>query len=220
MAGRPKGGQISEADFSTLLGALSSTAKGRAFLAEYRRRARPNETLSLLDSLQRIEATIGTVRDQLQPERIADELRRIAMTLEIAIEGASTDLAGEEGARRIALIERGRSELTSVAESLAGGPLAGHEVYPADSVDPDAERRGPGHRAATARSVRRPRPCRTGAVSSNGDAQHVIGDISAGQHDDDRAPRGFKLSRKQRRQADRAARLEYQPQFVESEADA
>jgi hypothetical protein len=128
MAGRPKGGQISEADFSTLLGALSSTAKGRAFLAEYRRRARPNETLSLLDSLQRIEATIGTVRDQLQPERIADELRRVAMTLEIAIEGASTDLAGEEGARRIALIERGRSELTSVAESLAGGPLAGHEV--------------------------------------------------------------------------------------------
>ena len=123
MAGRANRGQISESDFSSLLAALSATAKGRAFLAEYQRRARPDDTVLLLGSLQRIEATIGSVRDQLQPERIADELRRVAMTLEIAIEGALSDTAGDENARRIALVERVRSELMSLAESLAGGTI-------------------------------------------------------------------------------------------------
>ena len=120
MAGQPSSGRISEAEFADLLGTLSATSKGRAFLAEYRRRARPDETVSLLDSLQRIEATIGSVRDQLQPERIADELRRVAMTLEIAVEGASVETAGDEYLRRIALVERGRAELDALASSLAG----------------------------------------------------------------------------------------------------
>ena len=120
MAGSPNSGQISEAEFSSLLGALSGTAKGRGFLAEYRRRACPDDTVSLLDSLERIEATIGSVRDQLQPERIADELRRIGMTLEIAVEGASADTGADEYVRRLALVERGRAELATLASSLAG----------------------------------------------------------------------------------------------------
>ena len=119
MAGKPNSAQISEADFSGLLSALSGNTKGRAFLAEYLRRARPDETEQLLGSLQRIEATIGSVRDQLQPERIADELRRVAMTLEIALEGALADAAADEYLRRMALVDRARSELVSLADSLA-----------------------------------------------------------------------------------------------------
>lgn len=120
MAGRASFGQITEADFSSLLQALSATAKGRLFLAEYRRRSRPEDTFDLLNALSRIEATIGTVRDQLQPERIADELRRVSMTIEIAVEGAEADPEGDETARRMALIDRARLELAALAGSLAG----------------------------------------------------------------------------------------------------
>ncbi len=120
MAGRTSFGHISDAEFSSLLQALSGTPKGRSFLSEYLRRSRPEETDSLLDALGRIEATIATVRDQLQPERIADELRRIAMTLEIATEGADVDPEGDEAARRMALIERVRVEVSTLAGGLAG----------------------------------------------------------------------------------------------------
>jgi hypothetical protein len=120
MAGRVSIGQISESDFSNLLRALSATTKGRAFLAEYARRERPGETESLFESLQRIEATIATIRDQLEPDRIANELQRIAMTLEIAIDGVSRDPEGSEVERRFALVERVREEVVALAKGLGG----------------------------------------------------------------------------------------------------
>lgn len=121
MAGRTSFGQISEPDFQNLLQALSATAKGRSFLAEYRRRCGPAETFELLDSLHRIERSIASVRDQLRPERIADELRRVAMTLEIATEGTAADAEGDETARRMALVGHARAELSTLAAGLAGG---------------------------------------------------------------------------------------------------
>ena len=122
MAGQTKIGNISESDFASLLKALSGNAKGRAFLAEFRRRSRPEETFLLLDTLGRIEAAMASVRDQLQPARIADELRRIAMILEIAADGAEANAEGDEAARRMALIARGRSELMALAGGLADDP--------------------------------------------------------------------------------------------------
>jgi len=118
MTGRTRIGPISEADFAYVLDALTASQKGRAFLAEYQRRARPEETVSLLDSLGRIEATMGTIRDSLQPERIAGELRRVAGTLEVAMEGAAADAAGEEAAGRLALVAHARRELIALAASL------------------------------------------------------------------------------------------------------
>jgi hypothetical protein len=120
MAGQPHFGDISERDFSTLLRALSGTPKGRAFLAEYLRRSRPEETGRLFGSLQRIEARVAAIGAELQPRRLAEELRRIAMTLEIAIDGASIDPEGDEAARRIALVDRSRAELAALAGGLAG----------------------------------------------------------------------------------------------------
>jgi hypothetical protein len=120
MAGRASFGQISESDYSNLLTTLSSTTKGRLFLREYLRRSRPEDLLTLLDSLRRIEATIGIVGDQLQPQRIADEMLNVAMTLELAAEGVAADPAGNEDARRFAMVERARRELTALAKSLAG----------------------------------------------------------------------------------------------------
>ena len=152
MAGRTSFGQISEPDFQNLLQALSATTKGRSFLAEYRRRCGPAETFELLDSLHRIERSIASVRDQLRPERIADELRRVAMTLEIATDGTAADADGDETARRMALVGHARAELSALAAGLAGGwmpaaqdesvdPLANAEIPSSDAAgDLDADR--------------------------------------------------------------------------------
>jgi hypothetical protein len=137
MAGRANLGNISETEFSSLLQMLSSTAKGRGFLDEYRRRFQPEDTLGLLDSLQRIEGTMGAVRDQLQPERIAEELLHVAMSLDIAMEGADADPEGDETARRFALADRARHELRMLAANLAGGVPQLSVVHPEDAQAPD-----------------------------------------------------------------------------------
>ena len=113
-------GQIGESDFQNLLQALSATAKGRAFLAEYGRRSRPDETSALLAALERIERNVASVRDQLQPERIAGELRRVAITLEIATAGMDAGQNCRELSRRIELVVRARDEIAALAVGLAG----------------------------------------------------------------------------------------------------
>jgi hypothetical protein len=133
MMGRGSFEQIDETDFSSLLEALSATTKGRAFLAELHRRARPAETENLLEALDRIERTMAGVRDQLQPERLAEELRHVSMALEIAAEGVPADMDGDEPARRMALVNRARAELDALVASLAG------EIAPAPDLSGAAE---------------------------------------------------------------------------------
>ena len=149
MTGRASLGQITEAEFSRLLETLSSTAKGRQFLDEYRRRLQPQETLGLLDSLHRIENTMGSVRDQLQPQRMAEELRHVAMSLDLAIEGADIDPEGSETERRYALIAHARQELLTLATNL--GRAAGE---PAAAKPAEAPREGAGY------TLRNPAPDR------------------------------------------------------------
>jgi hypothetical protein len=122
MGGQASFGAISESEFSNVLEILSSTSKGRSFLDEYRRRFQPEDTASLIDSMHRIEDSMDSVRDQLQPERLAEELLHIAMSLDFAIEGAEADPDGDETARRFALADRARSELRTLAANLSGGP--------------------------------------------------------------------------------------------------
>lgn len=141
MTGRASLGQIGEAEFSRLLEMLSSTAKGRQFLEEYRRRLQPQETRGLLDSLCRIESTMGSVRDQLQPQRMAEELRHIAMSLDIAAENAVLDPEGSDIARRFALVDRARRELQMLAETLGSEAGSTSPVQPAE-----APREGVGYR--------------------------------------------------------------------------
>lgn len=118
MSSRTSFGEIDEGDFSNLLQTLSANPKGRSFLAEYRRRAQPDETLGVVKALRRIEGQLATIRDQLEPERVAGELHRIAVTLEIALDGAEPDACSI--AKRRALVERARLELAALATSLSG----------------------------------------------------------------------------------------------------
>jgi hypothetical protein len=125
MASRAITEPLSDADYSLLLEALSSSGKGRLFLEEYRRRNRPTESSTLLDSLQRIEAIVATVHEQLLPEQLAEELRRIAMTIEIALDGVDADPKGGDAARRFVLIAQAHKEMASLAASFAGRLAAG-----------------------------------------------------------------------------------------------
>jgi hypothetical protein len=130
--------QISEGEYSLLLQLLSATKKGRAFLAEVRRRSRPEDIQTLRRSLQLIQQAMTTLRDQLQPARVADELREIAMTLEFATEGVIADPEGTETARRMALVNRARSELSALAGTFAGelAPVPS-EIEPAPAGRPE-----------------------------------------------------------------------------------
>lgn len=144
MAGQPQFGRLSEPEFDHLLQALSATTKGRLFLAEYVRRARPQETRMLLDALQRIEAAMNILRDQLEPERLADELRRLATTLEIAADTASAG-AADDGQRQ-ALLGRVRLDLETMAENLASADIreeTGRIRSYAPLFDVDAEEAAP-----------------------------------------------------------------------------
>jgi hypothetical protein len=138
MGGETPFAQIGEDEYSRLLQTLSATRKGRAFLAEVRRRSRPEEIQALRRSLQLIQQAMNGLRDQLQPARVADELHHIAMTLEIATEGMVGDPEGTETARRIALVNRARSELSALAGTFAGeiAPVPS-EFEPAPAGQPE-----------------------------------------------------------------------------------
>ncbi len=121
--------------------ALSSSPKGRSFLLELQRRARPEETLGLLNSLQRIETTIEGVRSQLQPGLIAGELQHVAMALDIALDGVNSDAEGDETARRFALVQRASRELATLSACLGVDDVASTEEQPAQRRLGDASAR-------------------------------------------------------------------------------
>ena len=59
MAGRRKIEKITETDFTVLLQTLKDTPKGRLFLDEFGRRARTEETATLLESIHRMNKAIS-----------------------------------------------------------------------------------------------------------------------------------------------------------------
>ena len=140
MPGRKKLEPISEPEFDDLLTALSGTTKGRSFLEEYRRRCQPSETLGLLNSLAKIELTIGAACHELGPDHIANELQHISMALDIAIDGAQVDPQGSETARRFALVERARRDLVTLARSLANMAATTRRTGQRDAAVPEDER--------------------------------------------------------------------------------
>ncbi len=92
-------GLLSEREYEALVKALSSNAKGRAFLGEHLERNRPDETRKLLEAVRQIEASLSVVREQLLPESIAAELRRINIGLQNSIDDDSRARAVDDLAR-------------------------------------------------------------------------------------------------------------------------
>lgn len=119
MAAHSSAVALSEAEYEGLLTALSMSRKGRMFLSEYVRRSRPSDTTSLLGALQRIEGAMEGARGELAPGRLANELRQVAFMLAIASEDASP--LDEEVRRRLALVERARLDLETLADTFDDG---------------------------------------------------------------------------------------------------
>jgi hypothetical protein len=129
---------LSETEYDGLLAALSMSRKGRMFLSEYVRRTRPQDTTTLLGALQRIEGAVEGARGEVSAERIAGELRQVAFMLAIASEDASP--ADEEVRRRLALVERARLDLETIADALGDPPASAEPpaTHPLAAMRPDA----------------------------------------------------------------------------------
>jgi hypothetical protein len=216
MAGRSRFETISEPDFANVLQVLSSTTKGRAFLHEYLQRSRPEETLGLLQALAQIETTLAGVREELKPERIVDEVRHIAMTLDIALDGAPVDAVGGETARRFALVERARRNWG--AGACAAGGNGGIRSDKCRCAARGASLFGGG---SACRGRASGDSCGTFGRPVGADAigEDVIADIAAGEHDDDRPALHLQPSGEEGRQTDGATRLHDEVKLVEGEAD-
>jgi hypothetical protein len=67
----PPPSQADEQDYEVLLAALSATARGRAFLAEYARRNRNADTTAILAALARLERLIAAKGTAENPSSVA-----------------------------------------------------------------------------------------------------------------------------------------------------
>jgi len=72
----------SEDGFLTLCAALSESARGRAFLAEYARRNRNADTEALLAAIGRVEARLHA--DASAVQRLRDDLRMLLIAIRLA----------------------------------------------------------------------------------------------------------------------------------------
>src|SRR5450830_433431 len=74
----------SEDGFLTLCAALSESARGRAFLAEYARRNRNADTEALLAAIGRVEARLHADADASAVQRLRDDLRMLLIAIRLA----------------------------------------------------------------------------------------------------------------------------------------
>lgn len=114
----------SEDDFLTLCAALSESARGRAFLAEYARRNRNADTEALLAAIGRIEARLHA--DASAVQRLRDDLRMLL----IAIRLARPEIDAADPATRPA-------KLTKLLDLLERRIDAMAEAKPADAMPDD-----------------------------------------------------------------------------------
>jgi hypothetical protein len=104
---RPPPDAAAENDYQSVCDAISASARGRAFLAEYARRNRHADTEVLLAALDRLEARLRD--DGTALERLRDELRMLLFAIRLArpdIEAASPLTKTAKLAKLLALLER------------------------------------------------------------------------------------------------------------------
>lgn len=111
--------------YDTLLAALSDTARGRAFLAEYARRNRAADTDTLLAALARLETHIA--REGAQAERVRDDLRMLL----IAIRLARPEIEAAEPAARAGKLGKLLDMLDGRVAAIAGETSAAAAEAPA-----------------------------------------------------------------------------------------
>ncbi|MEA2954283.1 MAG: hypothetical protein QOJ96_3803 [Alphaproteobacteria bacterium] len=102
---------LSEADYDALCAALSETARGRRFLAEYLRRNHPTDTQSALAAIQRMEQTISGERAAQSFDRFRFDVVEMAE----AIARTKAEIAAiKPDVERYGQIEAATEELDSI----------------------------------------------------------------------------------------------------------
>lgn len=122
-----------EATYRALLAALSETARGRDFLAEYARRNRSADTDMLLAALSRLEAHIA--REGSAVERLRDELRTLLIAIRLArpdIEAAATAAKASKLAALLDLLGR---RIEAIAGVEAGELRAANALPSAETAE-------------------------------------------------------------------------------------
>jgi hypothetical protein len=115
---------LNDDDYRTLCEALSESARGRAFLAEYARRNRHADTEALLEAIERIEARLRT--DASAVQRLRDDLRMLLIAIRLArpeIDAAGPAARAVKLAALLDLLER-RIDAMSEAKPAALAPSA------------------------------------------------------------------------------------------------
>jgi hypothetical protein len=115
-----------EDDFLTLCAALSESARGRTFLAEYARRNRNADTETLLAAIGRIEARLRA--DASAVQRLRDDLRMLL----IAIRLVRPEIDAAEAATQPAKLSKLLDLLERRIDAMA-------EVKPADATPDEPE---------------------------------------------------------------------------------
>ena len=117
-------GAPSEDEYQTFCAALSASARGRAFLAEYAKRNRGADTEVLLAALARLESVMRLQRAGAEPVR--NELRELLGTIRAArpeLQMSALPVRAAKLAQLLDLLERRLEALAEVAPS-EPGPLA------------------------------------------------------------------------------------------------
>ena len=114
LAMRPPPDAPSEDDYQALCAALSESARGRAFLAEYARRNRHADTETLLAAIERLEAHLRA--DASAVQRLRDDLRMLLIAIRLA--RPEIDAAGPaaKAAKLTALLDLLERRIDAMAE--------------------------------------------------------------------------------------------------------
>lgn len=105
----------SEDDFLTLCAALSESARGRAFLAEYARRNRNADTEALLAAIGRIEERLRA--DASAVQRLRDDLRMLLIAIRLVRPEISAASPATQAAKLSKLLDLLERRIDAMAEA-------------------------------------------------------------------------------------------------------
>ena len=109
-----------EDDYQALCAALTASARGRAFLAEYARRHRGAETETLLAAMARLEALVRTQADTgaAHADALRGEMRVLAGTIRAARPELNAAALPARAARLAVLLDLVERRLQALAEPI------------------------------------------------------------------------------------------------------
>lgn len=125
LARPPKPGGPGKDDYQLFCTALSSSARGRAFLAEYARRNRHADTKVVLAAFERLEALVARHTAEPAADRIRQELRALLAAIRATRPEIDDSAAAIKAAKLTALIAFVEHRIAAIVE-----PTREHSALP------------------------------------------------------------------------------------------